>query len=589
MKRRRLCALLLCAAMLLTLLAGCGSGSSTTTSEETTTTEEETTAAETEAAAEESEAVTEAATEETEAAAEESAEAVEEEEVEEEVVIGPDYYYLAEEPTEITIMFQYAFFFANFFPEGWQSSEWWDALGEKLNCTFVLSEAPNTTYSEKLNLALVSGDAPDLLSALGNNYSTGLSGALQDEIIYDLKPLIEEYAPNYYAAITADESTYRAMLTDDGEIGAFYNLTTEAATIQDGLWVRQDWLDELGYSVPATLDEFYDFLVACKDAYGCTAAYYQMITTGTTTPGIAAEGIWNAFGPVDYYLKDDNTVGYGPSEDYYFEYLEYLQKLASAGVFITSEMTDSTSNDLFAQSNIAINGDSADNIPDYLVLLDKEGVTMTPMAALGEPTEYGDVTSYIANDGVATNVLSIYIECEYPELCTKVIDYLYTEEGSLLASYGIEGLSYEMVDGEPQYTDLIVNNPDGIPVRAALGYWTNPGLCALMTSGRLDYSYEDWQLEAPDVWATAYTGSSGTLPTNGLSLTTEEQEIVSTYRTDMITYITEFVYSVVFNGVELTDSVKQEYLDTLENTFHLSEAIAAYEAAYERYLARDIS
>ena len=594
MTKKRIFALLLCAAMLLSLLAGCGSSSSSSDTSDTDETEEaeeaeeETTEEAEEEATEEETAEEETAEEEAEEAAEEEA-AEEEEEEEEEVVIGPDYYYLSDETIDISIMFQYASFFSGFFTEGWISSPWWEELGEVLNCTFTLYEMPNTTYTEKLNLAIVAGDCADLIGSIGNAYSTGASGALQDEVILDMRDYLEEYAPNYWALLSQDEDTLRSAMTDDSEMPVIYTLATEQGRIGDGLWVRQDWLDELGYEVPSTLDEFYEFLVACEEAYGCTAAYYQMITTGSTTPGITAEGIWNAFGPTDYYLKEDGTVGYGPSEDYYFEYLEYLQKLANAGVFMTSDLIDDSSSELFAQGNIAINGDTPENIPDYLALLDDDTVTMTAMAALGEPTEYRETVSYINSDGVATAQLSVYVDCEYPELIAKMTDYLYTEEGSMLASYGIEGLSYEMVDGEPQYTELITDNPDGIPVRAALGYWTDPGLCALIVAGRTDYTLEDWQLEAFDLWETAYTGSSGTLNTGALSFTTDEQDFISLYKSDMITYITQFVYEVVFSNEQLTDDVINEYLDTLENTFHLSEVLELYQDAYERYLARDVS
>lgn len=52
------------------------------------------------------------------------------------------------------------------------------------------------------------------------------------------------------------------------------------------------------------------------------------------------------------------------------------------------------------------------------------------------------------------------------------MDYLFTEEGAVLSSYGIEGVTYELNDqGAPQFTETIFNNPDGIPARAAMGYF----------------------------------------------------------------------------------------------------------------------
>ena len=41
------------------------------------------------------------------------------------------------------------------------------------------------------------------------------------------------------------------------------------------------------------------------------------------------------------------------------------------------------------------------------------------------------------------------------------MNYGYTEAGNLLMYYGIEGISYEMVDGYPYFTDFVKNNPDG--------------------------------------------------------------------------------------------------------------------------------
>ena len=38
----------------------------------------------------------------------------------------------------------------------------------------------------------------------------------------------------------------------------------------------------------------------------------------------------------------------------------------------------------------------------------------------------------------------------------------------MLNNFGIEGESYEMVNGEPKYTELITNNPDKLPMAQIL-------------------------------------------------------------------------------------------------------------------------
>ena len=51
----------------------------------------------------------------------------------------------------------------------------------------------------------------------------------------------------------------------------------------------------------------------------------------------------------------------------------------------------------------------------------------------------------------------------------KFLDYGYSEEGHMLYNFGIEGVSYEMVDGYPKYTELITNNPDNLTMQHAMG------------------------------------------------------------------------------------------------------------------------
>ena len=54
----------------------------------------------------------------------------------------------------------------------------------------------------------------------------------------------------------------------------------------------------------------------------------------------------------------------------------------------------------------------------------------------------------------------------------RFIDFFYSEEGQLLLGWGIEGESYTVNDdGTKQYTDTIMNNPDGkTPAQAILEF-----------------------------------------------------------------------------------------------------------------------
>lgn len=57
------------------------------------------------------------------------------------------------------------------------------------------------------------------------------------------------------------------------------------------------------------------------------------------------------------------------------------------------------------------------------------------------------------------------------ELALGYLDFWYTEEGYYLKNYGVEGESYNLVDGQVEYTDVILNNEyDLVPAVALLLY-----------------------------------------------------------------------------------------------------------------------
>lgn len=574
MKKKSLISLLLVAAMLLGLLAGCGGDTASAPAEET-------------ASAPVSE---EAPVEETpveESAVEEAPASVAEEPVVEEVVpAGPEAYYACEETTEISILFQYPAFFLAFFPEGWAASEFWAALGEKTNTTYTLREVSNIEWTENVNLLCAAGDLPDVVTNLGSVYSGGLPAAIADEQIYDLAPMIQEYAPNYFKSLQRDEYTLKTTISDDGQMGAMYPLLEEPFPVTSGLWIRQDWLDEQGKEIPTTTDELTEVLRLFSDNYGATVGLYQMIRPNTGDAFCAVEGVWNNFGPVNFYLED-GEIHYGPMEDHYYEYLAYLKSLAQEDLFLTSDMTDQTSNNLFASGLIGVEGDSPDNVPAYVSLLDPEEQAkckLVPMQALGEPTEYSPLPTLISSD--AGGNISISTNCDAPEVVLKAFDYLFTAEGSVLSSYGIEGTAHELVDGEPVLTELILSNPAGVPSRAAMGYWMNPGLPGLIDYARSQSAWDDVQRSAFDVWNAAYTGSSQTVDINALTLTDEERDAITVFKSDMITYVTEWANSVVFGDVELTDAEIEAFQTTMEETMHISEILEVYNDAYERFQNR---
>jgi putative aldouronate transport system substrate-binding protein len=77
------------------------------------------------------------------------------------------------------------------------------------------------------------------------------------------------------------------------------------------------------------------------------------------------------------------------------------------------------------------------------------------------------INGEVAFTGHITPVLVHYASCYISsdnkdiEPTAKLLDYAYSKEGNLLINFDIPGESYELVDGQPQYTDDMLNHEDG--------------------------------------------------------------------------------------------------------------------------------
>lgn len=79
-----------------------------------------------------------------------------------------------------------------------------EVTGVSLKTTDVSQQ----TFSESFNLLMASGDYPDLIFNVNSYYTSGMDAAIEDDIVVDLAPYLEEYAPNYYPGRPPSRSTW---------------------------------------------------------------------------------------------------------------------------------------------------------------------------------------------------------------------------------------------------------------------------------------------------------------------------------------------------------------------------------------------
>jgi putative aldouronate transport system substrate-binding protein len=178
---------------------------------------------------------------------------------------------------------------------------------------------------------------------------------------------------------------------------------------------------------------------------------------------------------------------------------------------------------------------------------------------------------------------TITTNCENPEIIIQVADYLYTEDGITLANWGVEGVSYETVDNSPEFTDLIMDNPDGYAYRDALALHTMDGVGTVYDPLRGASGYTALQLSSWDDWTDANLDYSRALPSKEMLNADEKSEYATIY-SDIETVLDEAITKLIIGDMSI-DSYDTEVVGKLES-MNIQRCIDLYQQAYDRYTSR---
>ena len=462
-------------------------------------------------------------------------------------------------------------------------------MNRRTNVTLEMSLAssPETAMTE-INLIIASGDYPDLINNLQGYYSSGLDSAIEQEVIVDILDY-EDIMPNYFAKLRERDAMEDAT-TEDGHIGVVYQVSKGSDTIQSGLTLRKDWMEELGADAPTTYDELHDLLMQFKSKYNVSQPLYvpKSGAPDTMFDGFGTELDYvmnNEMGSAPWNYVDNGNgldVVFGFMDDSYYDILELMHSWYSDGLFTADYLNNNYNVD-------------ADNLTsgDFACLFATEqslnaGNTFQahmwdayPNVSLdgGKIRSSSETTSAIAAQGY-----SITTTCEDKELAAQWLDYQYTDESYLLNNYGLEGQGFEYDDkGEPALTDLIMNNPDGIPQAYTQFIYLSVTGSFYLDNDRFKSNYCEEAKACNDVWRSAYDYYDTPYNTRAIALTTEETERYAQVFSDISTYCNQAIAEFITGQNPLT----QESFDTFrENltTMGIDECQSIWQDAANRYV-----
>lgn len=444
--------------------------------------------------------------------------------------------------------------------------------------------------AEQFNLMIATDDLPDMVEYNWHSYSGGVSKAISDKVIVPLNDYIDEYAPNFKKWVTNGDDYEKQSKTDEGYYYGFPEINTGDYRVFGGLMVRGDWLDELNLPVPETIDEWETMLRAFKEKKGATAPFvansdmFSVKATKYTFSGAFGVGL-------GLYLDGKGNVKFSPVEPAYKEYITRMNKWYKEGLLDRDYETNNAAGidaKILSGESGALYAFIGSAQGRYLKAMEEKDPKYSLVGVPFLVENKGDATkfAYASAAAATSSTLAITTSCKNVAKAVEWADFWYSDEGHKLMNFGVEGLSYNMVDGLPVYTDEILNHPEGISINEAMSRHFRvtapaPGLKQDPEYLRQYYQYSE-QRDAIELWGpVADSIKNYIMP--AVTTTAEENDILASLETEISTYVDETVAKFV-NGKEPLGKF-DAFVDKLYE-IGVEKYIEIYQSAYDRYKDR---
>lgn len=498
------------------------------------------------------------------------------------------------DPIHVSCMFPRQSSHPTSFDDMWWSQE----LLKRANVVFDWNLVEKSGFDEKKNLVLATGDYPDVFIDGITKADEQMFGPMG--IFVDLAPLIEEYAPNIKELFERFPDVKKSLTYENG---AIYNLcdfnVTPRDQFVDAPYYNVAWVRNLGMEMPKTLEELYDVLVAVRDmdadSDGNTDDEYPILFRFESQPafkysvlaGYGLIALQDEYGVTADYVKDGQYL-FVPAQEGYKNYLAYMNKLYTEGLI---------SDDCFTASQEQINA----KIQTNKVFM----MGMQPYNLLYEDEQWIDkfemlpfLTSETSSEMIwpgnlrHTRAWGNFVmtdKCKYPVEMIKLVDYWYSDVGSLMIRAGREKGTYD-----DQGWEIIIDEKTGdwtskisYDTEKYTGYYDfrihNAPLQGSYVAGEFQNKLMI-QSDYKNNWYSETKMASGRteymqIPYPEVTYTEEEQETMMTY-VDIANYVKSMETKFIMGEVSLDDW--DSYVNTLYS-MGLEDIIAVKQAAYDRW------
>ena len=456
----------------------------------------------------------------------------------------------------------------------WDTNLFFERMQSSTGISFLLRQHDDYDEWTRRKAELLSGtDLPDVLfkAELSASEVRDLYG---NGVIIDLAPYLEQYAPDLWQALEAHPEWKKAISMADGAIPALPSINT--LQNNDAMWINTAWLKKLKLEIPTTAEELTEVLRAFKD--GDPNGNYEKDEIPLTFLSMwELRFLGHAFGIIDndYYITaNDGKVTSSLTTEENRAFLTWLHQLWEEGLLDPNGFSNT--------DNLRQITDEKKTIP-YGMLMSATPVTILPQSALEqfallEPLRYDGKQVYrdMAGD-LVRGTFAITSSCKEPEKLVAWVNILYTEAGSRMAYYGVEGEDYLLTDdGMWEWSTALEEVANTIiPAHTISEGGTAPGYAD--SAFQLMYKDKDTR---ETVKAMTTLKQYSVIPYPPVTLDEQAEKRVAEIQDDLSRYVETAMARFVTGDIPLDDENWELFCETVEEK-GLPEMIAIWQQALQ--------
>lgn len=324
------------------------------------------------------------------------------------------------------------------------------AVFDKTNVKMEFDQVP-TNYDQRLQTLFATGSLPDIMKIA--NGSPLFADAVKNGLILNISDYMQ-YAPNFAKLIKENPNVNNNKVG-----GKFYSFP------QTGQWrlqlagapmIRVDLLEKLGLPIPKNFDELYTALKKFKEAYPNSVPY-----TGRENAKKLLNEISFAMGSGNRMYWEPNINGgswsYGQAHAEFKPVLEYLNKLykeklldpdyaVNTGDQMKEKLASGKALFYWDNNSFGVNFNEALKAVDPKARFD-----LLPVLQNGKGQKRA--LMYV-KDWLHHFVISA--KTKEPQKVVQFLDWFYSPEGTRMFSYGVEGVDYDIVNGQPTIKEDVI-------------------------------------------------------------------------------------------------------------------------------------